>query len=99
MATIHKMPRRRPPKKVATNETATTCTVALHGEDWCHLCGRRHDDNLDIWGSHVSYTRLCYECLHRMYYMLRQQVKAREKQENEAWLEEMERTNGWPGRP
>ena len=56
-------------------------TVALHGEDWCHLCKRRAPETLDAWSEHVAYVRLCYDCLHKMYYMLRRKRNARIKQE------------------
>jgi len=66
-------------------------TVALHGEDWCHLCGKTQPENLDIWGEHVGYTRLCYDCLHHLYYMLRRVRNKRVKAE----IEEMENEFGY----
>lgn len=38
--------------------------------DWCHLCGKRQDELVDIWyprnaehaGPNVQYIRICGEC-------------------------------------
>lgn len=65
-------------------------TVALHGEDWCHLCQKQAPETLDAWSEHVAYTRLCYDCLHSMYYMLRRKRNQRLKQEEKEDLAEIE---------
>lgn len=65
-------------------------TINMHGNDWCHICGKRKSELADIWypknaeheKEETEYIRICYECVVLIRKVLQYQINYNKTKED-----------------